>query len=307
MTDSHILHDALAKLMTEQRNPSSMDLDTRSTEGILRLINAEDKLVPLAVEHEIPYIAEAVDIVVHALKNGGRLIYVGAGTSGRLGILDAAECPPTFGTEPGLIRGVIAGGQAAVFRSQEGAEDDIEKGRHDMDAQEITPRDVVCGIAASRRTPFVLAAVARARELGAKTIFLTTNPRSEFDLEVDVAICPEVGPEVLMGSTRMKSGAAQKLVLTMLTTTVMVKLGKIYQNMMVDLQRTNQKLVERSKRIVMLATGLSYKRAEELLESAGGHVKTAIVMALAGVSADEARKRIEEADGFVKGAVPPGP
>jgi N-acetylmuramic acid 6-phosphate etherase len=303
MSSSRELHDSLAQLLTEQRNMASMDLDALSTESVLRLINSEDKLVPLAVEREIPYIIDAVEIIVHALRNGGRLIYVGAGTSGRLGIVDSAECPPTFGTDAGLVRGVIAGGQSAMFRSQEGAEDDVDQARKDIEAQGVGPRDVVCGIAASRRTPFVVSAVERARELGAKTIYITTNPRSAFDLEVDVAICPEVGPEILMGSTRMKSGTAQKLVLNMLTTTAMVKLGKVYENMMVDLQLTNRKLVERAKRIVMIATGVSYEQAAEILEQADGHVKTGIVMARTGASAGEARRRIEQADGFVRGAI----
>ena len=303
MTQAKQLHDALAMLLTEQRNPDSLDLDRLPTEAILRLINTQDKLVPLAVEREIPYIAEAVEIIVHALKNGGRLLYFGAGTSGRLGVVDASECPPTFGTDPGMVRGVIAGGQGAMFKSQEGAEDDIEQARLDVDGQGVNARDVVCGIAASRRTPFVVSAVNRARELGAKTIYVTTNPRSEFDLEVDVAICPEVGAEVLMGSTRMKSGTAQKLVLNMLTTTAMVKLGKVYENMMVDLQLTNRKLVERAKRIIVLATGVSYERASEILEQSGGHVKTGIVMAAAGIAPDEARKRITQAGGTVRGAI----
>lgn len=303
MTQTKELHDALARLLTEQRNPDSMDLDWLPTESVLRLINAQDKLVPLAVEREIPYIAEAVEIIVHALKNGGRLLYFGAGTSGRLGVVDASECPPTFGTDPGLVRGIMAGGQAAMFKSTEGAEDDVAQSRLDVDAQAVTPRDVVCGIAASRRTPYVVAAVNRARELGAKTIYITTNPRSEFDLEVDVAICPEVGPEVLMGSTRMKSGTAQKLVLNMLTTAAMVRLGKVYENMMVDLQLTNRKLVERAKRIVALATGVSYERAAAILDESGGHVKTAIVMAAAGISPAEARKRIAATGGTVRGAI----
>jgi N-acetylmuramic acid 6-phosphate etherase len=303
MTKSKELHDALARLLTEQRNPDSMDLDWLPTESILRLINAQDKLVPLAVEREIPYIAEAVEIIVHAMKNGGRLLYFGAGTSGRLGVVDASECPPTFGTDPGMVRGIMAGGQLAMFKSQEGAEDDVEQGRRDTDAQGVSALDVVCGIAASRRTPYVVAAVNRARELGARTIYITTNPRSEFDLEVDVAICPEVGPEVLMGSTRMKSGTAQKLILNMLTTTVMVKLGKVYENMMVDLQLTNRKLLERAKRIIAVATGVSYERASEVLEQAGGHVKTAIVMAASGIPADEAKTRISKAGGTVRGAI----
>ena len=299
------LSDALAKLLTEQRNPRSMELDQLDTEGILRLINMEDKLVPLAVEREIPYIARAVELIVESMKKGGRLLYFGAGTSGRLGVVDASECPPTFGTDPRQVVGIMAGGQAAMFRSQEGAEDNEAQGRKDVDAQGVTGVDTVCGIAASRRTPYVVAAVARARELGARTIYVTTNPRSEFNLAVDVAICPEVGPEVVMGSTRMKSGTAQKLVLNMLTTATMVMLGKVYQNMMVDLQLTNNKLVERSKRIIMMATGVDYSTAAEYLQQAGGHVKTAIVMIAAGVSVDEARRRIAKADGFVRAAMGP--
>jgi N-acetylmuramic acid 6-phosphate etherase len=307
MNDLPPLTTALSQLLTEQRNPASMDLDMRSTEGILRLLNAEDKLVPLAVEREIPYIIQAVDYVVQSLKSGGRLLYFGAGTSGRLGVIDASECPPTFGTDPATVVGVIAGGRAAMFQSQEGAEDDPENGKRDVDAYGVNAKDTVCGIAASRRTPYVVGAVARARELGAKTIYVTTNPRSEFNLEVDVAICPEVGPEVLMGSTRMKSGTAQKLVLNMLTTTSMVRLGKVYENMMVDLQLTNVKLRERAKRIVMMATGLDYAGAERALHLAGGHVKTAIVMVHAGVSAEEARLRIQKADGSVRRAIGPDP
>ena len=227
-------------------------------------------------------------LIVTSFRNGGRLIYFGAGTSGRLGIVDASECPPTFGTDPNMVLGIIAGGQAAVFRSQEGAEDNEAQAKIDVDNLNVGPHDTVCGIAASRRTPYVVTAIAHARERGAKTIYITTNPRSEFNLAVDVAICPEVGPEVLMGSTRMKSGTAQKLVLNMLTTTAMVKLGKVYENMMVDLQQTNKKLVERSKRIVMMATGADYDTAAAASREDGGHVKTAIVMiktrAFAGAS-----------------------
>ena len=297
------LSESLARLLTEQRNPASMTMDRMTTEEVLRLINAQDKLVPLAVEKEIPYITRAVDLLVESFRNGGRLLYFGAGTSGRLGVVDASECPPTFGTDPGLVIGVMAGGNAAMFKSQEGAEDNPAQARRDVDAHKVTPADTVCGIAASRRTPYVVAAVTRAKELGAKTIYVTTNPRSEFDIDVDVAICPEVGPEVLMGSTRMKSGTAQKLVLNMLTTTAMVRLGKIYENMMVDLQLTNQKLVERSKRIVMMATGVDYERASEVLAQCDGHVKSAIVMLKANVSYEEAQRRIEAADGFVRGAI----
>ncbi len=294
---------SLAKLPTEQRNPASRDLDTLSIEQILRLLNAQDKLVPVAVEREIPAIARAVEIVVAAFQSGGRLIYVGAGTSGRLGIIDASECPPTFGVDPGLVVGLIAGGKNAVFASQEGAEDNEARAAEDLKDVNLTARDVVCGIAASRRTPYVVAAVAFARSVGAKTLYITTNPRSEFDIDVDVAICPEVGPEVLMGSTRMKSGTAQKLTLNMITTTAMVKMGKVFENMMVDLQLTNRKLVERSRRIVMMATGADYPTSEQMLDAAGGHVKTAIVMILAGVTATAAKERLERSGGFVRQAL----
>ncbi len=294
---------ALGKLLTEQRNPASKELDTLSTEGILRLINSQDKLVPIAVEREIPYIAQAVDLLVGAFRAGGRLIYVGAGTSGRLGIVDASECPPTFGTDPGQVIGLMAGGHAAMFQSQEGAEDNEEQASRDLGKLGVGPKDVVCGIAASRRTPYVVAAVRYARSVGARTLYVTTNPRSDFDLEVDVAICPEVGPEVLMGSTRMKSGTAQKLVLNMLTTAAMVRLGKVFENMMVDLQLTNNKLVARSRRIVMIATGVPYETADSALTQAGGHVKTAIVMLLAHVDPAGARELLARGEGFVSRAL----
>ena len=294
----------ISGLSTEQRNPKSMDIDARSTIEILKIINDEDKTIPFAVEQELPYIAEAVEIIVCALKNGGRLLYFGAGTSGRLGVVDASECPPTFGTPFGMIDGYIAGGREAMFRAQEGAEDYEENGAKDVLSAKVTAKDVVCGIAASRRTPYVVGAVKKAKALGAKTLFITCNPRKQFDIkEVDVAMCPYVGPEVVMGSTRMKSGTAQKLVLNMLTTTAMIRMGKIYENMMIDLQMTNKKLVERSKRIVMTITGLPYDEAADYLTLAGGHVKTALVIILAGVSADEAKSRLEKADGFVRKAI----
>jgi len=298
-----ILSEALSKLITEQRNPASMDLDRLSTRDVLKLINFQDKLVTIAVELELPYIEKGVDLIVQAFKVGGRLLYFGAGTSGRIGVVDAAECPPTFGSDPKMVQGFIAGGNEAMFRAQEGAEDNIELALKDIESLEISSNDVVCGIAASRRTPYVVSIVSRARKLGARTIYVTTNPRSEFNLEVDVAICPEVGPEVVTGSTRMKSGTAQKLVLNMLTTASMVRLGKVYENMMVDLQLTNKKLVERSKRIVMTATEVSYEKAEEVLEKSNGHVKTAIVMIMANVSYEEAQKRIVAADGFIREAI----
>ena len=297
------LFDQLTTLTTEARNERTLTLDSAPLADMLRMIHDEDRRAVAAVEPELPYIAEAVEIVVEAIRGGGRLVYVGAGTSGRLGVLDAAECPPTFGTSPETVQGLIAGGREAMFQAQEGAEDHEETGREDIDALGIGPGDVVCGIAASRRTPYVVGAVERARALGAKTLFVTCNPRSQFTLDVDVAICPDVGPEPLMGSTRMKSGTATKLVLNMLSTAAMVRLGKVYENMMVDLKLTNEKLVERSRRIVMLATGCTYDEARATLGDAGDHVKTALVMRLAGVSADSARARLRASEGFVREAV----
>lgn len=297
------LFEELKNLITEKRNPNTLDIDSKSIEEILRIINNEDKQVPYAVEKEIPYIKQAVEILVQAFKNGGRLIYVGAGTSGRLGVLDASECPPTFGTDPEMVQGIIAGGYAALTRAQEGAEDKKEQGAIDLMKLNFTRKDVACGIAASRRTPYVVGAIEKAREIGAKTIYITCTPREEMNLAVDVAICPVVGPEVIMGSTRMKSGTAQKLVLNMLTTTAMIRLGKVYGNMMVDLMMTSKKLEERSKRTVMMVTGVDYKKAEAVLREADGHVKTALVMILKGVDRKEAQRRLEQADGFVRGAL----
>lgn len=290
-------------LVTEARNPLSEDIDNKSTEEILRIINAEDQTVPKIVKKEIPYIARAVDLLVQAFKGGGRLFYIGAGTSGRLGVLDAAECPPTYGTDPQMIQGIIAGGEKALVRAMEGSEDQAELGVRDLLERGFTEKDVACGIAASRRTPYVVAALQKAIDMGARTLFVTCNPRSEIKLPVDVAICPVVGPEVVMGSTRMKAGTATKLVLNMLTTTAMIRLGKVYGNMMVDLQMNSRKLEERSKRTVMMVTGLSYQQAEDILAKADGHVKTALVMHLAGVSAREARTRLAQADGFVRKAI----
>jgi N-acetylmuramic acid 6-phosphate etherase len=303
-SDSKKLFAEIAKLSTEQRNPRSMDIDARSTIEILQIINEDDKLVPLAVEKEIPFIAQAVDKIVEALKRGGRLLYFGAGTSGRLGVVDASECPPTFGTPYGLIEGFMAGGREAMYRAQEGAEDHENNGAADVLKANVSAVDVVCGIAASRRTPYVIGAVKKAKELGATTLFITCTPRETFNIEsVDIPICPFVGPEVVMGSTRMKSGTAQKLVLNMLTTASMIRMGKIYENMMIDLQMTNKKLVERSKRIVMTITGLSYEEATEYLEKSDGHVKTALVMIRAGVTAEEAQERLRKSDGFVRAAI----
>jgi N-acetylmuramic acid 6-phosphate etherase len=293
----------LQELTTEARNPRSTDLDRMSAKEILRLINDEDRRVPDIVAGELPHIEQAVDLVMTAFRSGGRLIYVGAGTSGRLGVLDAAECPPTFGSDPTQVQGIMAGGRRALVRAVEGSEDDAEAGARAIQDKQVGPNDVVMGIAASRRTPFVLAAVAEARRAGAKTIYLTMNARTTIDFPVDVAICPVVGPEVLMGSTRMKSGMAQKMVLTMITTTAYVLLGKTYENMMVDLMATSAKLRERAKRVVMTVTGVPYERAEAALKDAHGSVKVAVVMILAKATAPQATERLADAGGFVRNAI----
>jgi len=311
MAEGNALFEQLKTIATEQRNPASMDIDARSIPEIIRTINAEDKKVAPAVETQLEYIEKAVELVVRAFKMGGRLVYAGAGTSGRLGVLDAAECPPTFGTDPDLVQGLIAGGKEAMFRAQEGAEDKEENGAIDIDRLSIGPKDVVCGIAASLRTPYVVGAVKQAKKRGAHTLYVTTNPRETLYSQdfttlaqaIDVAICPVVGPEVIMGSTRMKSGTAQKLVLNIITTAAMVRLGKVYENMMIDLQMTNLKLRERAKRVVMTITGVSYAAAGEFLEKADGHVKTALVMIKANVTKEQARQRLADADGFVRAAI----
>ena len=295
--------DAFARLATEQRNPATMDLDTLDAAGILERISAEDRKVAEAVARELPYIARAVELVVSSFREGGRLIYVGAGTSGRLGVLDASECPPTFGSDPVQVQGVIAGGNGALVRAIEGAEDRAADGIRAMDDLAVSAKDAVIGLAASRRTPFVVAALSRARERGSRTAYVTCTPRAEFSLPVDVAICPVVGPEVLMGSTRMKAGTAQKLVLNMITTAAFVRVGKAYENMMVDLRATSEKLVERSRRTVMIVAGVDRDAATAAIEAAGGSVKTAIVMLKLSCARDDAERRLAAAGGFVRAAL----
>ena len=301
---NNILFDEISDLATEKRNPNSQNLDELTTLQILELINAEDAKVAAAVHSEIPHIEKVCEKLTTLLKNGGRLFYVGAGTSGRMGVIDAAECPPTFGTPVAMIQAIIAGGNEAVFRSQEGAEDKEDRGGLEVALQRVGPKDMVIGIAASKRTPFVLGALKKTFELKSTPVLITTNPRESVDHSyLFESICPVVGPEVLMGSTRMKSALAQKMVLTMITTTTMVRLGKVYENMMVDLQLTNQKLAERAKKIIMFSTGVSYDEAAEALKSSGNHVKTAIIMKKLGLSAGDAKKKLEEAGGFVKKAL----
>lgn len=302
MTQNNVFQE-LAGLVTESRNQNSYDVDIMSTEEIVRLINREDHLVAEAVEKEIPYIVKAVDIIAEAFKNGGRLIYVGAGTSGRLGVLDASECPPTFGSDPEMVQGVIAGGFEALFRAQEGSEDLKDQGISDLLEKNISPKDIVCGIAASQRTPYVIGALEEAKKRGAKTLFVICNPREVVQVEVDVAICPVPGPEVVMGSTRMKAGSAQKMVLNILTTSAMIKQGKVYENMMIDLQQNSQKLIERSKKIIMLATDKNYEEASHYLNESKGHVKSAILMAITGMNLQDAKSFLDRNDGFIKKAL----
>lgn len=296
----------ISALPTERNNPASAAIDTASTIDILGIINDEDAKIPAAVRAELAFIAEAVDMIVAAFNAGGRLIYAGAGTSGRLGILDASECPPTFGTPPEMVQGIIAGGREAVFRAQEGAEDRPENGAGDVAALDVGAHDVVCGIAASGRTPYVLGALREAKRRGAGTVLVTTNTREQLQqlgVTADILICPNVGPEVVTGSTRLKSGTAQKLVLNMLTTASMIRIGKTYGNVMVDLQMTNEKLRERARRVVMELTGVEYDEAARVLDEAGGHVKTALVMVLGGMTQKEASLRLQDAGGFVRKAL----
>ncbi len=295
--------EELSSLITEKRNPKSENIDLMNIKEILTLINREDKKVPDIVSNVIPDITDAVKIVVDAFKKGGKLFYIGAGTSGRLGILDATECPPTFGTNPDMIQGVIAGGYGALVRAKEGAEDKKEKGAKDLIKRGFTRKDVACGITASWRTPYVIGAIEKAKKIGGKTIYIACNPKEKVNIDVDVKICPVVGPEIIMGSTRMKAGTAQKLILNMITTTAMIRLGKVYKNMMVDLQMNSVKLEERSKRTIMMVTGVSYKEAEKYLLKAGGKVKTALVMILCDVKKREAENRLKKADGFVRNAI----
>jgi len=290
-------------LMTELRLPESMRLDAMSVEEAVRLMNQQDQKAVEAVGKAGPEISRATQFVVDAIRQGGRLIYYGAGTSGRLGVLDASECPPTFRVDPEMVQGVIAGGPDAMFRAKEGAEDSPEGGALAVDEKQIGPKDVVCGIAAGGTTPFVYGALRRAKSLGAKTVFVTCIQEVPGEPEVDVKIRLLVGPEVLTGSTRLKAGTATKLALNSITTVAMVQLGKVYENLMVDLRASNIKLWDRGARIVATLTGLSREEAMEVLRAAEGHVKLAVVMHKRKVSADEGRKLLEAAGGRLRKAV----
>lgn len=292
-----------AQLTTEMNNPSTTSIDEYGTREMLLVMNEEDQQVSLAVRQEIDAIADAVDLLYKSLKNGGKMFYVGAGSSGRLGVLDASECPPTYGTDPELVQAYIAGGDIALRTAVEGSEDDTESGAQLIREKNIGASDVVIGITASGSTPYVLGAIRQARENGAATVGVVTNKNSKLDELCDICIAPVVGPEVISGSTRLKSGSAQKLVLNMLTTGVMIKLGKVYNNLMVDLKASNSKLYDRSIRIIRQVTGVSEPQAAEALGKAGLHVKTAILMLETGTNAEEAIALLAQHEGRLKAAM----
>ncbi|WP_158120352.1 N-acetylmuramic acid 6-phosphate etherase [Vibrio metoecus] len=294
---------ALSHLVSEGRNPDTMDIDLLSSQEIVERLNQQDKQVPLAVEAVLPQIAQAVDKITAAFKQGGRLIYLGAGTSGRLGVLDASECPPTFGVSDQMVIGLIAGGKEAMFTAQEGAEDNATLGAHDLQQIDFSSKDVLVGIAASGRTPYVIGALEYANDLGATSIALSCNPDSPIAEIAQIAISPVVGPEALTGSTRLKSGTAQKLVLNMLTTASMIRLGKSYQNLMVDVRATNRKLIARAVRIVMQATDCQREEAEALLKESHNNAKLAILMHLTGMNYEQATAKLSQSDGFLRRAM----
>lgn len=296
----------LYNLLTEQRNPASERIDTLSTADLLRVMNNEDAKIAGAVAVEIPNIARAVDATVACLQRGGRLFYIGAGTSGRLGVLDASECPPTFNVPPELVQGIIAGGERALAHPTEATEDDPEMGARDLAVRGFGASDVLVGVAASGRTPYVLGAVRKAHAMGAVTVGVSCTPRSQLSREVDIAIEPLPGPEILTGSTRLRAGTATKLVLNMISTAVMIRLGHVYRNLMVNVQPKNEKLVDRARRIIADASRVSYERASELLGESGGSVKTAIVMARRGVSRSEAEILLAGAKGRIADALGEG-
>jgi N-acetylmuramic acid 6-phosphate etherase len=294
---------SLANLLTEQVNPASAGIDALSTARILEIINAADRQVADAVAREIPAIARAVDAIVEAIHGGGRLFYIGAGTSGRLGVLDAAECPPTFSADAELVQGIMAGGDEALARATETTEDDPAIGARDLRERGFTSRDVLVGIAASGRTPYVLGALAEARRLGAVTAGISCTPDSELARAVHIAITPLSGPEIVAGSTRMKAGTATKLVLNMLSTATFIRLGYVYGNLMVNVQPKNTKLRDRARRIVAKAAGITYEAAEDLLAAAGNRVATAIVMAKTGADRETAERHLTAADGRISKAL----
>jgi N-acetylmuramic acid 6-phosphate etherase len=292
-----------SRLLTEQPNPASAAIDTLPTEEMLRVMNDEDRRVAASITPELPRIALAVDAIVERLRNGGRIFYIGAGTSGRLGVLDASECPPTFNVPAGMVQGIIAGGKAALSRATEASEDDPAAGAVDLDQRGFGRNDVLVGIAASGRTPYVLGAIRRARELGAVTIGISCTPDSDLSRDVSIPIAPLPGPEVIAGSTRLKAGTATKLVLNMLSTGAMIRLGYVFGNLMVNVQPKNEKLVDRAQRIIAKATGLERPQANALFAASGQVVRTAIVMGRLGVSREEAERRLAASQGRVADAL----
>ena len=297
------LLQTLSTLITEQRNPNSMHVDSLSALEIVQLMNEEDKQVPLAIEKCLPQIAQAVECIVAAFQQGGRLVYIGAGTSGRLGVLDASECPPTFGVSPEMVKGIIAGGERALRHPIEGAEDSKAQAVVDLQTIHFSSKDVLVGIAASGRTPYVIGALEYAKSLGSVTVSIASNPNSAMANIVDIAIDTVVGPEVLTGSSRLKSGTAQKLVLNMLTTASMILMGKCYQNLMVDVQASNEKLKARAIRIVMQATDCDKALAEETLKQADQNAKLAIMMILSGLDRAQAEALLEKHQGKLQFAL----
>lgn len=293
----------LNKLSTEKRNPNTTNLDQMSALEIATIMNQEDHNVPEAIKPALPQIAKAIDLIVSGFKQGGRLFYIGAGTSGRLGVLDAAECAPTFGTEPEMVQGLIAGGMKAMTIAVEGAEDNKELGKQDLVDHQLSAKDTIVGIAASGRTPYVIGGLDYAKEIGAGSVALSCNHNSEISQHAEIAIEVVPGPEVLSGSTRLKSGTCQKLVLNMLSTASMVRIGKTYGNLMVDVKPTNAKLVERAKKMVMEVTGTDELTAASTLKEAGNSVKVAVVMIIENIDADEARKKLNSSEGFVRKAI----
>ena len=293
----------LDKLTTEKRNESTMKLDQLTTKEVLQLMNKEDRTVPDAVEAALPEIEAAVEQVIATFQAGGRLIYTGAGTSGRLGILDAVECPPTFSTPDDMVQGLLAGGMSAFRKAKEGAEDNPELGARELEEIGLTAKDTVIGIAASGRTPYVIGALDYAAAVGAATVSVACNKEAAISKHAKISIEVETGPEILTGSTRLKAGTAQKLVLNMISTASMVGVGKVYKNLMVDVKPTNDKLQERAKRIIMEATGANYDAAEKVFDQADGQVKTAIVMLLLDVTKEEAEEKLRNAEGFVRSAI----
>jgi N-acetylmuramic acid 6-phosphate etherase len=293
----------LDSLISEERNPASTGIDLLTTKEVLTVINQEDQKVASAVAQEIPRIAQAVDLVAEALQRGGRLIYVGAGTSGRLGILDASECPPTFNVSPEVVQGVVAGGLRAAYQSVEASEDDEKAGATAMKRRKLNRRDIVAGVAASGRTPFTVGAMRYGKSIGAKVLSIACNTNSEMAAIADVSITPIVGPEIITGSTRMKAGTAQKLVLNMISTAAMIRLGYVYSNLMIHVQMKNTKLRERGRRIVMAACDVNYETADSLLRQARGNIKVAIVMGELGLSASAALQRLKKAKMNLRGVI----